>query len=539
MLKTIYFRGFTDFCNYACSYCPFAKKTSSHQLKKDEKQLQKLYTWLKSEAEKTTERFQIMITPYGEGLIHSLYQEYINLLALLPNVDKVGIQTNLSLNEEHLLQNIPKDIAHKWYLWATFHSEFAKIEPFAKKVNLLKEHVNISCGIVANTKNLVEIQSLRSLLKPDIYLWVNAMDSLRNSFSKALIDEIAKIDPLFAYEFYSIRKHNDPEQFKHCSSYENLYIDKERYSHQCFFKRKKNIGEHCHDHGKCNCYLGYSNFKNNPLSFFFEENSPFRIPYKRGFKAVFTDLDGVLIQNGDLRQNENLNQSIDLNKIETLCQSADLNKNNNANNGNEKSLESTLRYLSTKTKLFLATSRSLTSAKKVLGSLFEYFEGGVFSDGAHLFQRRQGQNFEEIIPITKNFSKMFDIDSNSTLRLDTYKNNVLRLTLSKGEYQKKQEMLQHILQDKLKLSPETKLKAMNYEKRVFLQHPDASKQNGISKLLHLNGLCSDEILVISDNVQDIQLLEYFPYSACPIQVKALAPYCRYHINFDQIPLILA
>ena len=87
--------------------------------------------------------------------------------------------------------------------------------------------------------------------------------------------------------------------------------------------------------------------------------------------------------------------------------------------------------------------------------------------------------------------------------------------LSKGEYRKKREVLEQMLFDKFKLSSMTELKITNYENRVFLQHPDASKQNGILRLLHLNELNSDEILVISDNVQDIELLKFFSYSACP------------------------
>lgn len=591
MLKTIYFRGFTDFCNYSCSYCPFAKKTPSHQLKKDEEQLQKLYTWLISKAEETSsevqksnkkgdnantslsetspKRFQIMITPYGEGLIHPLYQEYMARFAQLANVDKVGIQTNLSLEAELFLKKLPEDTAHKWYLWATFHSEFADMEIFAKKANLLCEHVNISCGIVANSNNLSDIKHLRALLNPDLYLWINAQDSLRKSFSKELIVEISKIDPLFAYEFYSNRKQDFSSQFQHCSSYENLYIDGGRYSNQCFFKRKQAIAEDCHDHGKCNCYLGYHNFKNNPLSSFFEENRAFRIPYKRKFKAIFADLDGVLIQNGKINAKINNNKHVDKNNDINSNKHGDKNNDINSNiNGDDTSLEPTLQYLSSKTKLFLATSRSLHSAKKTLGHLFDYFEGGVFSDGAHIFQKKDDENFEEIIPISKNFSNISDIRSHeknnfllrnplssksnllsdskpdfafssfSTLNSDTHSGSVLRLTLSKSEYQKKSEELIKSLQNMIQAPSEAELKVRTYENRVFLQHPDASKKRGVLKLLDLNGFDSDEILVISDNEQDIELLESFLYSACPVQVKKLAPYCRYHINFNQIPLIL-
>ena len=49
--------------------------------------------WIATNPEK---KFGIMITPWGEAIIHGYYRRAMNRLSHLPNVDRIAIQTNLS-----------------------------------------------------------------------------------------------------------------------------------------------------------------------------------------------------------------------------------------------------------------------------------------------------------------------------------------------------------------------------------------------------------------------------------------------------------
>lgn len=153
MTKNIFFRGEIDFCNYSCSYCPFAKKSlSKEKIQKESENLEKLFVYVKN----LDENVNIMITPYGEALIHPLYQEFMARISTLENVRKIGIQSNLSVDTDKLINTLSKNHADysKIMLWATFHSEYADIENFCNKANSLSELISISCGIVANKKTM-------------------------------------------------------------------------------------------------------------------------------------------------------------------------------------------------------------------------------------------------------------------------------------------------------------------------------------------------------------------------------------------------
>ena len=195
----------------------------------------------------------IMITPYGEALIHPLYQEFMARISALENVRKIGIQTNFSVDIDEFINILSKNHADysKIMLWATFHSEYADIENFCNRANSLSELISISCGIVANRKNYEEIRKLREHLKSDIYLWINAMDKIKNRFSSDEITSLSKIDPMFAYEFYAKRidfMNLRDDYFSSCQSYDKIYVDIQKYSSSCFFKKKRAIDSLCNNH---------------------------------------------------------------------------------------------------------------------------------------------------------------------------------------------------------------------------------------------------------------------------------------------------
>lgn len=510
MIKTIYYRGYVDFCNYECSYCPFSKKKKDEEkLKKDEISLEKLYNFVKNQEEK----INLMITPYGEALYQELYQIYIARLSTLENINKLGIQTNFSLDLAKFEEILKKENAkkEKIMIWATYHSEFAKMEDFVQKVN--KTKLNISVGIVADTKNNKEIKKLRDMLKADIYLWINAMDRKKNSFDNQTINYLSQIDPMFLYEFSK----NRIEGFEKCNSYNNKYIDMDRYLSSCFFKKKRAISSNCNNHKKCDCYLGYSNFEDNKLSNFFGENKPFRIPEKRNYQAIFIDIDGVLT-------NEQGNLILDISNI--LCK------------------------LKNKTKIYIATARSFEFAQKKLKSNFSYFSGGVFSDGTFN------------IDFEKNYIYINQIKEH--IKEKIY-NQIEKEKFEDSRYYKKDEMnIQNLLKyenykiekryttkntdtDLLRLLIPTKstddiniqdIQKRVYKSKTYLQDKEITKLSGITKLIQINNWKEKDILFISDNIQDKDVFEKLKYTISPIKAEKLSKMSYYKMNLDQSIFII-
>ncbi len=531
MTKNIFFRGEIDFCNYSCSYCPFAKKTlNKEKIQKESENLEKLYIYVKNMQEDAN----IMITPYGEALIHPLYQEFIARISTLENVRKIGIQSNLSVDTNELINTLSNNHADfsKIMLWATFHSEYADIENFCNKANSLSELISISCGIVANRKNYEEIRKLRENLNSDIYLWINAMDKIKNRFSNDEISALSKIDPMFAYEFYAKRvdfTNLRDDDFFTCHSYDKIYVDIQKYSSSCFFKKKIAIDSLCNNHKICDCYLGYSNFGNNILDRFFGENIIFRIPQKIKFPAIFIDIDGVLTEkDGKLINN----------------------------------LTRILEELSKKTGLYIASSRNISSAKKLLGKNFQFFKGGVFSDGCHIVDFES--NIEKIIALDDSVNiKCFEKKLNESIAQSNKKEHISDICKTNfNENYKIKENTQEINDDVgqsyklrkdifreklLRISLPSKIaknidfpniKKRVYNNSTFFQNSESSKLYGIKYICNLNNIKYDKILVISDNIQDEELFENIKHSVSPIYQEKLHKKSRYILDLCHLTFII-
>lgn len=539
MTKNIFFRGEIDFCNFSCSYCPFAKKSlSKEKIQKESENLKKLFVYVKN----LDENVNIMITPYGEALIHPLYQEFMARISTLENVRKIGIQTNLSVDTNELINTLSKNHADfsKIMLWATFHSEYAEIEKFCNKANSLSELISISCGIVANKKNYEEIRKLRENLNANIYLWINAMDKIKNGFSEEEITSLSKIDPMFAYEFYAKRidfMNLRDDNFSNCQSYDKIYVDIQKYSSSCFFKKKRAIDSLCNNHKICDCYLGYSNFGNNILDRFFGENIIFRIAQKRKFEAIFVDIDGVMTgKDGKLINN--------LSKI--------------------------LQNLSKKTALYIASSRNIDSAKKLLGKNFHFFKGGVFSDGCYTVDFEKNTEIiialddstnikyfeEKLSEIINNTNKKDDIlniyqdnlklNSNAEINenikyishdIDKDKNINLLYKLRKDILGEK--LLRIALPSKIAKNIDfPNIKKRVYNNSTFFQNSESSKLYGIKYICNLNNIKYDKILVISDNIQDEELFENIKHSVSPIYQEKLHKKSRYVLDLCHLTFII-
>ncbi len=169
MNLSILYRGPLSSCNYACGYCPFAKRTeTAAELAHDRECLERFVGWVGG---RTADAIGVLFTPWGEALVRRWYQDALASLTRMPHVVKAAIQTNLSCK----LDWVEECDKAKLALWCTFHpSETTRERFLAKCRELIDRGVRFSVGVVGLKEHLVEIEALRRELPPDVYLWVNA-----------------------------------------------------------------------------------------------------------------------------------------------------------------------------------------------------------------------------------------------------------------------------------------------------------------------------------------------------------------------------
>ena len=486
-MQTIYYRGFIKSCNYRCSYCAFAKRSGSlSELQRETDGLRRFYEKICRQKEPV----QIFFLPYGEGLIHSVYQEAIADLSALPQVQAVGIQTNLSLEPESFLQILrQRGNAAKVRLWATYHAEMTTRAGFVAKVKRLAAEVAIAAGMVATPEKEEEIRALRAELPPQIYLWLNAMDRRKAAFSQPVIERLREVDPMFGYEFAPYRdRAAGGKGFSRCLAANQQYLDKGILRASCFFQKgEKSQNPACHNHRRCDCYLGYSNFIGNPSASFFGENRVFRIPQKRKWQAIFLDFDGVLTENGGLR----------------------------------KGLPKLLEMLAAGCRLYLATARSFSSVRRALGQSYAFFSGGVFFDGAYILDRQSELTVcQPILPPEK---EEMERQLAGRRRTEQYfQGELLRIGLPTSLARQ--------------IEPHS-LRQREYGARTYFQAAQGSKASGIERIMTEQGWAKEEVLVMTDNPQDSELLHRFPYTAVPLHQPELAEQAYYTLNAEHLPLI--
>lgn len=102
--RTVIYRGNLKSCNYSCSYCPFAKHGMLvSELERDRKEFERFCDSIVKRA-RTFSIGAVFVTPYGEASVHRWYWEGLSRLAGLPEIDRVGMQTNLSFSVEECLK---------------------------------------------------------------------------------------------------------------------------------------------------------------------------------------------------------------------------------------------------------------------------------------------------------------------------------------------------------------------------------------------------------------------------------------------------
>lgn len=371
----LYYRGCLNFCNYSCSYCPFSKKIRSERiLGQDKAQLMCFVEHI----ERISYSGAVQIIPYGEAMIHSYYWEAMAKLSSMPLVACVGIQSNFSFDVETFITRLQENNADitKLRLWGTFHPEMTSIEKFREHCVRLKANgIQFSVGIVGVPGQAEMIQAFRDAVPKDCYVWINDMEGSRRPYSEEEKDIFRKIDPFFERELRRL-----PSDVSDCESTYFVRGDGRMYACPISqsvigdFYMLQNMEELYKLESKricrskyCHCYLAYNNRKKERNQLF-GKYPAFRVPFLP--KAVFFDIDGVLVPEGQSRISEET-------KVR-LCQ------------------------LSTHFPLYLATSRPLKEAVKILGSAMRYFRGGAFACGAQLMLW-EGENrqvlFEKVYTI--------------------------------------------------------------------------------------------------------------------------------------------
>ena len=190
----ILYRGKLKSCNYSCWYCPFGKKTLSQEcLQQDRDDLERFVQWAKTV---TDYSLGIFFIPWGEAFIHHSYRQAMVELSHAHPIHKVAIQTNLSF-PVNTLQHAQTE---RLGFWTTYHSNHAQRSTFVRQCYELHDMgISFSVGMVGLRGHLNEMESLRTDLPRDIYLWINAYKHTPNYYSEHDLQRIERIDPLFRY----------------------------------------------------------------------------------------------------------------------------------------------------------------------------------------------------------------------------------------------------------------------------------------------------------------------------------------------------
>ncbi len=209
--RMVLYRGSLKSCNYHCSYCPFSKHRSSEkELYKDREQWERFCDSIHKRAQ-ILKIGALMVTPYGEALLHPWYWKGLGSLSGMEAIEAVGAQTNLSFPLERSLKFYEEvgGKREKLRLWATFHPEMIQVEKFAKACeNVRNAGVLISAGAVGVPENLTVIQTLKKCLPERVYLWINKMDGLKRPYTQTEIQAFQAIDPFFGQELKRVKADN-------------------------------------------------------------------------------------------------------------------------------------------------------------------------------------------------------------------------------------------------------------------------------------------------------------------------------------------
>ena len=264
------YRGTLSSCNYACDYCPFAKKQDSRAvLARDAREVGRFTEWVAAQ----DRAISVLFTPWGEALVRRHYRAAMHTLATLPNVRKVALQTNLS-GPLGWLADMDEASRAKIGLWCTYHPGQTTLARFVERCARLDAiGVRYSVGMVALREHYDAIRTLRAALPSRVYLWLNAYDRRGPGYYAA--DDLAwldAIDPWFAQS-----RRPAPSRGKGCLAGEAaLSVDCDGTLTRCHFvpeilgnlyqdELADLLQERSCPRFKCDCYIGYAQRKDLPF----------------------------------------------------------------------------------------------------------------------------------------------------------------------------------------------------------------------------------------------------------------------------------
>jgi MoaA/NifB/PqqE/SkfB family radical SAM enzyme len=192
----ILYRGSLSSCNYECGYCPFAKTTNTRaELLQDERELERFITWVAGQRR----RIGILITPWGEALVHQYYRRAMTTLSHLPHVYRIAVQTNLSVPIHDFTAANRETLA----LWTTFHPSQTTLPRFVARCRELDAAgIRYSVGVVGLREHFDAIEELRHELRPEVYLWVNASKRQPHYYQAEEVTWLQAIDPYFHWNLH-------------------------------------------------------------------------------------------------------------------------------------------------------------------------------------------------------------------------------------------------------------------------------------------------------------------------------------------------
>lgn len=190
---TLLYRGPLSSCNYACRYCPFAKRREDRrQLEYDRSCLERFVKWARGQGDWN---LRLFFTPWGEALVRRYYREAVVELCGLPQVEKVVVQTNLSSP-----LGFVEECRGKLALWATFHPDWSEEERFLRQCRRLdRAGVAYSVGMVGFARFKQAMARMRERLPPSTYLWINAVKAELDQLSAADRSFFGQIDPFYEW----------------------------------------------------------------------------------------------------------------------------------------------------------------------------------------------------------------------------------------------------------------------------------------------------------------------------------------------------
>jgi MoaA/NifB/PqqE/SkfB family radical SAM enzyme len=276
---SILYRGPLSSCNYACGYCPFAKTSNTAaELREDARQLNRFTEWVRHRPE----RIGILFTPWGEALIHRVYQRALCDLSRMTNVRRVAIQTNLSGPLEWVAQADRTRLA----LWCTFHPGETSVEGFLRQCHTLDRHgIRYSVGIVGTKEALPFLKPVRDGLPPEVYVWVNAFKRQPDYYTGDELARLNQFDPLFP-----VNNQRHPSQGRACRTGLSVFsVDGQGDMRRCHFVKEilGNIYEPGFEAAlrprpcpaeTCGCHIGYVHLEELGLDAVFGEGLLERIP---------------------------------------------------------------------------------------------------------------------------------------------------------------------------------------------------------------------------------------------------------------------